>query len=121
LRSLIQQDSRTSWAAAADLLLPGACPKSYGTNVARLAGLPASVVARAGAISAQREDSGSSSQPHLLAGLRSLLSQLKPLKQQQQQQEGGAECEGGPGTPAAAGSQSVPWRQLQQQAQQLVC
>jgi DNA mismatch repair ATPase MutS len=103
------------------LLLPGACPKSYGTNVARLAGLPASVVARAAAISAQREDSGcSSSHLHLLSGLRSLLSQLKPLKQQQQQQqEGGV---GGPGTPAAAAAaQTVPWEQLQQQAQQLVC
>jgi hypothetical protein len=33
----------------------GACPKSYGTNVARLAGLPASVVARAGIMSASRE------------------------------------------------------------------
>lgn len=33
----------------------GACPKSYGTNVARLAGLPASVVARAGTMSASRE------------------------------------------------------------------
>ncbi len=28
-------------------LTPGACPKSYGMNVGRLAGLPASVVARA--------------------------------------------------------------------------
>lgn len=33
----------------------GACPKSYGTNVARLAGLPASVVSRAGVMSASRE------------------------------------------------------------------
>lgn len=33
----------------------GACPKSYGTNVARLAGLPASVVTRAGVMSASRE------------------------------------------------------------------
>eukprot|EP00983_Pelagomonas_calceolata_P024037 756079-Pelagomonas_calceolata.AAC.5 len=30
----------------------GACPKSYGTNVARLAGLPASVVSRAAHMSA---------------------------------------------------------------------
>lgn len=36
-------------------LVAGACPKSYGTNVARLAGLPASVVKRAGAMSATRE------------------------------------------------------------------
>eukprot|EP00775_Hariotina_reticulata_P005635 gene5635-5874_t len=36
-------------------LTPGACPKSYGTNVARLAGLPASVVTRAAIISAGRE------------------------------------------------------------------
>jgi DNA mismatch repair protein MSH6 len=33
----------------------GACPKSYGTNVARLAGLPGSVVARAAVMSASRE------------------------------------------------------------------
>lgn len=33
----------------------GACPKSYGTNVARLAGLPASVVSRAATMSASRE------------------------------------------------------------------
>lgn len=33
----------------------GACPKSYGTNVARLAGLPASVVTRAGVMSSSRE------------------------------------------------------------------
>ncbi|KAG2496433.1 hypothetical protein HYH03_005657 [Edaphochlamys debaryana] len=33
-------------------LTMGACPKSYGTNVARLAGLPASVVARAAEVSA---------------------------------------------------------------------
>lgn len=36
-------------------LTPGACPKSYGTNVARLAGLPASVLARAAEVSASRE------------------------------------------------------------------
>ncbi|WIA28905.1 hypothetical protein OEZ86_011429 [Tetradesmus obliquus] len=36
-------------------LTAGACPKSYGTNVARLAGLPGSVVARAGVMSASRE------------------------------------------------------------------
>lgn len=41
--------------AARFLLCAGACPKSYGTNVARLAGLPASVVARAGTMSASRE------------------------------------------------------------------
>lgn len=33
----------------------GCCPKSYGTSVARLAGLPASVVSRAAVISEQRE------------------------------------------------------------------
>lgn len=33
----------------------GACPKSYGTNVARLAGLPPSVLARAAEMSASRE------------------------------------------------------------------
>jgi DNA mismatch repair ATPase MutS len=31
----------------------GACPKSYGTNVARLAGLPPKVVTRAAEVSAQ--------------------------------------------------------------------
>jgi DNA mismatch repair protein MSH6 len=36
-------------------LTHGACPRSYGTNVARLAGLPASVVARAAEMSASRE------------------------------------------------------------------
>lgn len=36
-------------------LSAGACPKSYGTNVARLAGLPQSVVDRAAAISEKRE------------------------------------------------------------------
>ncbi|EFJ45822.1 hypothetical protein VOLCADRAFT_105835 [Volvox carteri f. nagariensis] len=34
-------------------LTPGACPKSYGTNVARLAGLPPKVVIRAAEVSAQ--------------------------------------------------------------------
>ncbi|KAG2424293.1 hypothetical protein HXX76_014671 [Chlamydomonas incerta] len=33
-------------------LTPGACPKSYGTNVARLAGLPPAVVTRAAEVSA---------------------------------------------------------------------
>jgi DNA mismatch repair ATPase MutS len=36
-------------------LCAGACPKSYGTNVARLAGLPAGVVSRAAQISAATE------------------------------------------------------------------
>lgn len=35
-------------------LAPGACPKSYGTNVARLAGLPAAVVSRAAAVSQEK-------------------------------------------------------------------
>eukprot|EP00877_Chromochloris_zofingiensis_P003836 jgi/Chrzof1/13453/Cz07g33220.t1 len=35
-------------------LTPGSCPRSYGTNVAKLAGLPAAVVHRAGQISAER-------------------------------------------------------------------
>lgn len=38
------------------LFAVGACPKSYGTNVARLAGLPGSVVSRAASISAKREE-----------------------------------------------------------------
>jgi DNA mismatch repair protein MSH6 len=36
-------------------LAKGACPKSYGTNVARLAGLPERVIKRAAAISRERE------------------------------------------------------------------
>ena len=36
-------------------LAKGACPKSYGTNVARLAGLPERVIQRAAAISKERE------------------------------------------------------------------
>lgn len=36
-------------------LTDGACPKSYGTNVARLAGLPDSVVRRAAAKAAESE------------------------------------------------------------------
>lgn len=35
-------------------LTRGACPRSYGTNVAKLAGLPATVVSRAAEISASR-------------------------------------------------------------------
>lgn len=37
-------------------LAEGACPKSYGTNVARLAGLPEVVVRRAAAISGAKEE-----------------------------------------------------------------
>lgn len=36
-------------------LMDGACPKSYGTNVARLAGLPSALVQRAAAFSHQLE------------------------------------------------------------------
>ena len=36
-------------------LCPGACPKSYGVNVARLAGMPESVLQRASARSAELE------------------------------------------------------------------
>jgi DNA mismatch repair ATPase MutS len=36
-------------------LVPGACPKSYGVNVARLAGLPAHVLAVAAAKAAELE------------------------------------------------------------------
>ncbi len=36
----------------------GACPKSYGTNVAQLAGLPLSVVRRAAIVSAEHERHG---------------------------------------------------------------
>lgn len=39
-------------------LVKGACPKSYGTNVARLAGLPETVVARAAALAAELEEGG---------------------------------------------------------------
>lgn len=37
-------------------LAEGACPKSYGTNVARLAGIPAVVVAKAAAFASQLEE-----------------------------------------------------------------
>ena len=36
-------------------LCPGACPKSYGVNVARLAGMPESIMQRASARSAELE------------------------------------------------------------------
>lgn len=36
-------------------LSPGACPKSYGVNVARLAGMPESILQRASARSAELE------------------------------------------------------------------
>jgi DNA mismatch repair protein MSH6 len=39
-------------------LTEGACPKSYGVNVARLAGLPDAVVRRAAVVSQQAEDRG---------------------------------------------------------------
>jgi DNA mismatch repair protein MSH6 len=39
-------------------LTEGACPKSYGVNVARLAGLPDDVVRRAAVVSQQAEDRG---------------------------------------------------------------
>ena len=38
-------------------LTEGACPKSYGPNVARLAGLPASLVKRASELSSRLETS----------------------------------------------------------------
>jgi DNA mismatch repair ATPase MutS len=46
----------------------GACPKSYGTNVARLAGLPGSVVARAAVMSASREAIATGGQKPAAAG-----------------------------------------------------
>ena len=39
-------------------LVRGACPKSYGTNVARLAGLPEPVIARAAALAVELEEEG---------------------------------------------------------------
>lgn len=38
-------------------LCPGACPKSYGVNVARLAGMPESILQRASARSSELESS----------------------------------------------------------------
>lgn len=55
------QPPATSGAATVTFLYQlrgGSCPKSYGTNVARLAGLPASVVARAAQISQEKETKG---------------------------------------------------------------
>lgn len=43
-------------------LTDGACPKSYGVNVARLAGLPDEVVRRATSFAAQLEDQHQSAQ-----------------------------------------------------------
>lgn len=37
-------------------LMDGACPKSYGVNVARLAGLPDEVIERASSFAAQLEE-----------------------------------------------------------------
>lgn len=37
-------------------LIDGACPKSYGVNVARLAGLPDEVIERASSFAAQLEE-----------------------------------------------------------------
>ena len=39
-------------------LAPGPCPKSYGTNVARLAGIPKDVVKQAAEVSAKLEHNG---------------------------------------------------------------
>lgn len=49
-------------------LAAGACPKSYGTNVARLAGLPESVVHRAAIISEQREEGNSAAMAGAASG-----------------------------------------------------
>jgi DNA mismatch repair ATPase MutS len=61
-------------------LTQGACPKSYGTNVAKLAGLPAAVVARAAKVS-QRLGGGEDA----VAAAQRLLSIAK----------GGCSAEGG--------------------------
>eukprot|EP00955_Chlamydomonas_euryale_P062237 358316-Chlamydomonas_euryale.AAC.6 len=45
----------TSPSPALPLPFPGACPRSYGTNVARLAGLPERVVRRAAVMSGSKE------------------------------------------------------------------
>jgi len=47
-------------------LTPGACPKSYGHNVARLAGLPASVVANASAKARAMEEAVCNRMPNHL-------------------------------------------------------
>ncbi|KAI8462894.1 MAG: muts domain V-domain-containing protein [Monoraphidium minutum] len=49
-------------------LTPGACPKSYGTNVARLAGLPGPVVSRAAEISRGHEADAGAGAAALAAG-----------------------------------------------------
>jgi DNA mismatch repair ATPase MutS len=73
---------------------PGACPKSYGTNVARLAGLPGAVVSRAAAISARthsdsRAAAHLTSVPHTLRG--AVTHAAKYLQEVLGPQEGGAE------------------------------
>lgn len=54
-------------------LTDGACPKSYGTNVARLAGLPAELVARASRLSLTLEGSTSCEPPALVNDLERVL------------------------------------------------
>lgn len=62
-------------------LTDGACPKSYGTNVARLAGLPAELVVRAASLSHALEREGSSTcegtvaAPGLVGDLQRVLSE----------------------------------------------
>lgn len=45
-------------------LTDGACPKSYGVNVARLAGLPDGVINRAASFASQLEEQHQSKQQH---------------------------------------------------------
>ena len=47
-------------------LTDGACPKSYGVNVARLAGLPDGVINRAASFASQLEEQHQSNQQHSL-------------------------------------------------------
>ena len=51
-------------------LTEGACPKSYGPNVARLAGLPPALVKRASELSAQLESSAGNRGMSLTAALK---------------------------------------------------
>jgi len=111
-------------------LTPGACPKSYGTNVARLAGLPAVVVQRAAELSARYEGhprgAGQKAEGHktaaaagtsgVAAGAAALQSWGSVLKAVKGAVEGGGTEEG------AGGEQDVLQRllELQVEAKQAV-
>lgn len=58
-------------------LTEGACPKSYGTNVARLAGLPDAIVQRAAEFSASLEREHNNSLAVVHSDLAKAVAQIK--------------------------------------------